>query len=81
MNGGRTVLPPIQAKEYLMDITAGERRPFAPGDVVRLRSGGPVMTVESTQGTQVNVVWFSGLELKRAHFQPPALARTDTASS
>lgn len=30
---------------------------FKPGDVVRLKSGGPDMTVEKVDGDRVSVVW------------------------
>lgn len=32
--------------------------PFVPGDVVRLKSGGPKMTVCTIQGGSVDVRWF-----------------------
>ena len=31
---------------------------FSPGDVVQMKSGGPVMTVVSTDGDQVECHWF-----------------------
>jgi uncharacterized protein YodC (DUF2158 family) len=33
--------------------------PFQPGDLVRLRSGGPLMTVDSIKGNQVDCYWTS----------------------
>jgi uncharacterized protein YodC (DUF2158 family) len=30
---------------------------FGPGDLVRLRSGGPAMTVDSVKGNQVDCFW------------------------
>lgn len=33
---------------------------FAPGDVVRLKAGGPAMTVERRGGARFLCVWFDG---------------------
>ena len=33
---------------------------FEAGDKVQLKSGGPVMTVESTEENTVNCIWFEG---------------------
>lgn len=50
---------------------------FDPGSLVRLKSGGPAMTVEKTGrfGGQIRVsaVWFEGLESRRAMFAPETL--------
>ena len=37
---------------------------FSPGDQVKLKSGGPTMTVEKVRGDTVTCVWFDG---KKAH--------------
>lgn len=50
---------------------------FKPQDLVQLRSGGMVMTVEKVgrYGGEVKVsaVWFDGTELRRAIFLPVVL--------
>ena len=49
---------------------------FAIGDLVRLKSGGPDMTVtrESHEG-YVQTTWFAGKKSERAAFPEPALDR------
>jgi len=44
-----------------------------PGDVVRLKSGGPLMTVSSIDGKLVNVCWFSGDTPKFSKLFPDCL--------
>lgn len=44
---------------------------FKPGDIVRLKSGGPVMTVLHTDGRSASVGWFVGAELKFQGGQDP----------
>lgn len=52
---------------------------FRPGDVVRLKSGGPKMTVENagedamTGQPFVTCVWFEKTAAKRHQFSPDAL--------
>lgn len=49
---------------------------FKPGDVVRLKSGGPKMTVLSlAHSQQANCSWFSGSECKTNTFSLAALKR------
>jgi uncharacterized protein YodC (DUF2158 family) len=52
---------------------------FKPGDVVRLRSGGPVMTVESigsmVSADSVNCVWFEKTKQMSGSFAPATLAK------
>ena len=56
---------------------------FGLGDTVRLRSGGPVMTVnEKAQGGGLVCVWFAGDDVKHHAFRAEALEPvpcTDTA--
>ena len=51
---------------------------FSVGDVVRLKSGGPVMTVVYRDGDgDIDCVWFDGKEKKIGTF-PPAAVETVT---
>jgi uncharacterized protein YodC (DUF2158 family) len=48
---------------------------FSLGDVVKLKSGGPKMTVNNSygDGRTLSCVWFVGTEQKEARFSPEAL--------
>lgn len=52
---------------------------FQVGEVVKLRSGGPAMSVEflddSITGQYVNCVWFESGEVKRNRFPTAALEK------
>jgi uncharacterized protein YodC (DUF2158 family) len=50
---------------------------FKPGDAVRLKSGGPLMTVKSLQGNDVICVWFEGEMKKESEFLAATLERDD----
>ena len=56
---------------------ANEKYEPKPGDVVRLKSGGPRMTIASSNVTFSTEVWacqwFSGDELRTGDFAPEAL--------
>lgn len=43
------------------------------GDLVRLRSGGPIMTLGYPSGTVWVCYWFSGMELMKGEFAIQAL--------
>jgi uncharacterized protein YodC (DUF2158 family) len=50
----------------------------APGTVVRLKSGGPKMTVEGTdEEGELTCVWFVGNKTKRDSFPDAALEAVD----
>ena len=54
---------------------------FQKGDLVRLKSGGPVMTVNVTHPDgSVNTAWFSGKKLETGYFEKETLnlAPSDT---
>ena len=52
-----------------------EEKKFKIGDEVQLKSGGPVMTVDSEAGVdgRMDCVWFDNKKLQRASFNPGAL--------
>lgn len=57
---------------------------FAVGDIVRLKSGGPVMTVQSLPdlpGRQYRCQWFAGKKLESGTFPPDSLELVDDATS
>lgn len=47
---------------------------FETGDIVRLKSGGPEMTVsQSATGGRIRCQWFAGKKLEFGDFQPSSL--------
>jgi uncharacterized protein YodC (DUF2158 family) len=48
---------------------------FKAGDVVRLKSGGPGMTIDAIEGDQCVCLWFGNdnVELQPRHFMPHVL--------
>jgi uncharacterized protein YodC (DUF2158 family) len=70
------LLPPISAyAEPISENAAMEKAPPAlhAGDLVRVRSGGPLMTVTGIQGDRVICDWSEDDELKSASFPIAAL--------
>ena len=56
-----------------------ENEAFQPGDVVVLKSGGPLMTVSSIdRDGDLNCVWFIEAERKFAEFKAPSVKRADS---
>ncbi|MBW8304138.1 MAG: DUF2158 domain-containing protein [Brevundimonas sp.] len=47
--------------------------PFNVGDVVQLKSGGPLMTVEELQRDSLFCIWFDKTEKKTGSFNPATL--------
>lgn len=54
---------------------------FAVGDVVRLNSGGEIMTVENVDGDDVSCVWFEGKRIQRESFAAGTLRKYVRPSS
>ena len=53
---------------------------FKTGDLVQLKSGGPIMTVTSVDVvTDVSTSWFAGKKLERGTFPYDALSPADEA--
>jgi uncharacterized protein YodC (DUF2158 family) len=53
---------------------------YAVGDKVKLKSGGPIMTVDSparSEGDSVHCQWFSGSKLQSGFFNPKTLEPAD----
>jgi uncharacterized protein YodC (DUF2158 family) len=46
---------------------------FKVGDVVQLKSGGPMMTVEEVEERTVFCIWFDKTERKAGRFNPATL--------
>lgn len=53
--------------------------PLFPGDTVRLRSGGPLMTVLEARESVVRCAWFQGKENREGSFPAAALDREEPA--
>ena len=56
---------------------------FAIGDIVKLKSGGPEMTVQSlpdTSGRSYRCQWFAGKKLESGSFPPDSLELVDNAT-
>jgi uncharacterized protein YodC (DUF2158 family) len=46
---------------------------FTKGDVVRARSGGPLMTVHAVGPTGIHVIWWRGASVQGGVFDPESL--------
>ncbi len=49
---------------------------FKAGDLVVLKSGGPVMTVDEQNSYGVECVWFAGAKHEKARFKPDSIEIT-----
>jgi uncharacterized protein YodC (DUF2158 family) len=64
---------------YSKEPTVSDK--FAPGDVVHLKSGGPLMTVESANASGVTCTWFDDKKnLKNARFPEAILEKYDESA-
>lgn len=54
-----------------------ETKPFSVGDRVRLKSDGPIMTVEKVRGDTVTCVWFDGKKAQDRKFPAATLEGPD----
>ncbi|TBA16304.1 YodC family protein [Rhizobium ruizarguesonis] len=54
---------------------------FKIGDLVKLKSGGPVMTVTDLRASIVETSWFAGAKNEKAIFKPEALEITTLEAS
>lgn len=67
----------LRAPTDVLDMSGQE--PYSEGDIVRLKSGGPKMTVMKVRGPftdgefLVDCKWFSGAKVQEGSFQPSAL--------
>lgn len=53
---------------------------FAVGDIVKLKSGGPEMTVQTTPSqytSSYGCQWFAGKKLEKGSFPPNSLEKVD----
>ena len=53
---------------------------YSPGEIVRLRSGSPSMTVERTSGRLVDCAWFVDGQLRAGSFDADALTIDEKGS-
>ena len=51
------------------------------GDIVRLKSGGPAMTVDKVNSSKISCVWFKEEHLKSAIFRKDTLERCDAVEN
>jgi len=50
---------------------------FKTGDTVKLKSGGPNMTVKGSEYNRIECQWFAGKKLEDGYFPPDSLIRVN----
>jgi uncharacterized protein YodC (DUF2158 family) len=66
--------------EKTVSKTFNEYEDFNIGDVVRLKSGGPNMTIDGAGGSRLTCMWFdSSMNLHIQHFDQGALEKVASA--
>ena len=51
---------------------------FEEGQMVRLKSGGPTMTVSSTTDAYIHCQWFAGKKLESGNFRRDVLVKVES---
>ena len=69
----RPISCPVRAKPAII-VLRGNAMAFTPGDNVRLKSGGPLMTIQKMGVEFANCTWFDeDNEVQTESFRPEAL--------
>ena len=79
MIGGSNTGAIAQGDHAQAICAGGAETELKAGDTVRLRSGGPLMTVVLIVGDAVRCAWFQGKENREGSFPAAALDREDPA--
>ncbi|MDA2937027.1 DUF2158 domain-containing protein [Acidobacteria bacterium AH-259-A15] len=53
------------------------KQKFKSGDIVKLKSGGPNMTVDSYVASHIRCSWFAGNKLQMGSFEEDSLERVE----
>jgi uncharacterized protein YodC (DUF2158 family) len=72
--GAPWAAPALAAPAQSNTTMQSSATPLRSGDLVRLRSGGPLMTVKNVEGDQVNCIWSEEGEIQSGSFPVALLA-------